>query len=63
VLAQHYGEALGRLRTLRPELCVVITESNASLLGDIPNQTLTLERGALQEQQHQQHQQHQGQAT
>jgi branched-chain amino acid transport system ATP-binding protein len=57
VLAQQYGEALGRLRTLRPELCVVITESNASLLGDIPNQTLTLERGVLQTQQHQ------GQAT
>ena len=48
VLAQQYGEALGRLRGLRPELCVVITESNAGLLGDIPNQTLSLERGALQ---------------
>ena len=47
VLAQQYGEALGRLRTLQPALCVVITESNASLLGDIPDQTLTLERGAL----------------
>ena len=48
VLAQQYGEALGRLRGLQPELCVVITESNAGLLGDIPNQTLSLERGALQ---------------
>ena len=47
VLAVQYGEALGRLRQARPELCVVITESNASLLRDIPDQTLTLERGAL----------------
>ena len=48
VLAMQYAEALGRLRQVRPQLCVVITESNASLLGRIPNQTLTLERGALQ---------------
>jgi ABC-type branched-subunit amino acid transport system ATPase component len=48
VLAMQYAEALGRLRQVRPELCVVVTESNAGLLGTIPNQTLTLERGALQ---------------
>lgn len=48
VLALQYAEALGRLRQLRPDLCVIVTESNASLLGDIPDQTLTLERGALQ---------------
>lgn len=47
-LARQYGEALVRLRLARPDLCVVVTESNASLLGDIPNQTLTLERGALE---------------
>ncbi len=47
VLAMQYGEALVRLRTVRPDLCVVITESNASLLGDLPDQTLTLDRGAL----------------
>jgi ABC-type branched-subunit amino acid transport system ATPase component len=47
-LARQYGEALVRLRTVRPDLCVVITESNASLLRDIPNQILTLERGALE---------------
>lgn len=47
-LARQYGEALGRLRTVRPDLCVVITESNASLLRDIPNQTLTLERGTFE---------------
>ena len=48
VLALQYGEALVRLRQVRPELCVVITESNASLLKDIPDQTLSLERGALE---------------
>lgn len=47
-LALDYAEALGRLRQARPDLCVVITESNASLLAGIPDQTLTLERGALQ---------------
>jgi len=47
VLAQQYAEALGRLRQVRPDLCVVITESNASLLKDIPDQTITLERGEL----------------
>jgi urea transport system ATP-binding protein len=50
VLAVQYAEALGRLRTVRPDLCVMITESNASLLKDIPDQTLTLERGALESQ-------------
>lgn len=47
VLAIQYGEALGRLRKLRPDLSVVVTESNASLLGDIPDQIWTLERGVL----------------
>ena len=47
-LARQYGEALVRLRDVRPDLCVIITESNASLLMGIPNQTLRLERGALQ---------------
>jgi len=47
VLAVQYGESLVRLRQARPDLCVVITESNASLLGDLPDQTLTLDRGAL----------------
>ena len=47
-LARQYGEALLRLRSVRPDLCVMITESNASLLMDIPNQTLTLERGAIE---------------
>ncbi len=47
VLAVQYAEALGRLRRVRPDLCVIITESNASLLKDIPDQTITLERGEL----------------
>ena len=47
VLAVQYGEALGRLRKLRPDLAVLVTESNASLLGDIPDQVWTLERGVL----------------
>ena len=47
VLAQQYVEAIGRLRQWQPALCVVITESNASLLSDMPDQTWLLERGAL----------------
>lgn len=46
-LAQQYVESIGRLRQLRPDLCVVITESNASLLAHVPDQTWVLERGAL----------------
>ena len=48
VLAQQYGASLERLHQARPELCVVITECNRSLLKDIPTQTLVLERGELQ---------------
>jgi ABC-type branched-subunit amino acid transport system ATPase component len=47
VLAVQYGEALGRLRNVRPDLCVVVTESNAGLLKDIPDQVWTMERGEL----------------
>ena len=47
VLAQQYVEAIDRLRQLRPDLCVIITESNASLLSNIPDQTWLLERGSL----------------
>jgi len=49
VLAMQYAEALSRLRSLRPELCVLITESNASLLKHVPTRPLALERGALTE--------------
>ena len=48
VLAQQYLASLQRMHEVRPELCVVITESNRSLLRDIPTKTLVLERGELQ---------------
>ena len=47
VLALQYADAVGRLRRIRPDLCIVITESNASLLMNIPDQTWVLERGSL----------------
>lgn len=47
VLALQYAESLRRLRDIDPELCVVVTESNRSLLRDLPDATLTLERGEL----------------
>ena len=46
-LALQYSEALGRLRDTRPDLALIITESNAALLTDIPNQILTIERGSF----------------
>ncbi|SDG26771.1 ABC transporter ATP-binding protein [Phytopseudomonas seleniipraecipitans] len=46
-LAGQYGEALKRLQQRAPELCVVITESNGSLLRDLPDHVLHIERGAL----------------
>ena len=48
VLAQQYSASLKRMLELRPELTVVITESNRSLLKNIPTETLVLERGELQ---------------
>lgn len=47
VLATQYAESLRRLHTLAPELCIIVTESNRSLLRDLPDDTLTLERGEL----------------
>ncbi len=49
VLANQYAESLRRLHEIAPELCVVVTESNRSLLRDLPDATLTLERGELVE--------------
>lgn len=46
-LARQYAEALSRMYRLRPELCMVITESNRALLDRIQCTTLTLERGEL----------------
>jgi branched-chain amino acid transport system ATP-binding protein len=51
-LAQQYVESIGRLRQWRADLCVVITESNARLLSNIPDQTWVLERGALTHEHH-----------
>jgi len=47
VLAQQYTQSLQRLHAARPQLCVVITESNRGLLKDIPTRTLVLERGEV----------------
>jgi branched-chain amino acid transport system ATP-binding protein len=47
VLAGQYAESLRKLRDIDPQLCVVVTESNRSLLRDLPDATLTLERGEL----------------
>ena len=49
MLAQLYVQSLHRLHEARPQLCIVITESNRGLLRDIPTYTLVLERGALLE--------------
>lgn len=49
VLAQQYIASLHRLHQARPDLCVVITESNRSLLRDVPTHTFVLERGELSE--------------
>lgn len=46
-LARQYAEALSRLHHLRPELCMVITESNRALLDRVQCTMLSLERGEL----------------
>jgi branched-chain amino acid transport system ATP-binding protein len=55
VLANQYAESLRRLRDLNPELCVIVTESNGSLLRDLPDMTLILERGELMSPSHHYH--------
>lgn len=47
-LGAEYTEALSRLKTMRPDLCVVITESNVKLLGSVPDSIWTIERGSMQ---------------
>lgn len=44
-LARQYGDSLRVLRASHPQLCVVVTESNASLLEDVQSRTLYIERG------------------
>lgn len=46
-LGHEYTEALSRLRKIRSNLTVVITESNAKLLGEIPEQFWSIERGNI----------------
>lgn len=46
-LARQYAQALSEFHHVRPDLCVVITESNRSLLDRVQCTTLTLERGEL----------------
>ena len=46
-LARQCAEALSQLHHLRPELCVVMTESNQALLDRVDCTVLTLERGEL----------------
>ena len=49
VLANQYAESLRKLHQIAPELCIVVTESNRSLLRDLPDAALILERGELVE--------------
>ena len=49
VLAARYGGALKALKARRPDIAVLIAESNPSLLEPLVERTLTIERGALSE--------------
>jgi branched-chain amino acid transport system ATP-binding protein len=44
-LASEYSNALQRLQQRLPDLCIVVTESNGSLLKDVPDRVLHIERG------------------
>ncbi len=46
-LAREFAEALSKIFQMRPELCIVITESNGSLLDRIDCTMMNLERGEL----------------
>jgi branched-chain amino acid transport system ATP-binding protein len=46
-LARRYAEALQALRLQRPELSILITESNPSLLAPLAAQVYTIERGEI----------------
>jgi len=46
-LARRYGEALKALRRQRPELAILITESNPALLAPLVGQLYTIERGEI----------------
>ena len=46
-LARQFADALSQIFSLRPELCILITESNGALLDRIECTKLELERGDL----------------
>lgn len=46
-LARRYAEALRALRAQRPELSILITESNPALLAPLAGQVYTIERGEM----------------
>lgn len=46
-LATEYSNALKQLQLRLPDLCIVVTESNGSLLKDVPDHVLHIERGEL----------------
>lgn len=46
-LATEYSNALKQLQQRVPDLCIVVTESNGSLLKDVPDHVLHIERGEL----------------
>jgi ABC-type branched-subunit amino acid transport system ATPase component len=46
-LAREFAEALSKIFQMRPELCIVITESNGSLLDRVDCTMMNLERGEL----------------
>jgi branched-chain amino acid transport system ATP-binding protein len=49
VLAARYGHVLKMLRSKRPDISLLITESNPSLLEPFVDRTLVVERGDLTE--------------
>jgi len=46
-LATEYSKALKSLQQRLTDLCIVVTESNGSLLKDVPDYVLHIERGEL----------------
>jgi branched-chain amino acid transport system ATP-binding protein len=50
VLAVRYGDVLRTLKKKRPDVAILITESNPSLLAPFADRTLLIERGDLSEQ-------------
>ena len=50
VLAARYGDVLRTMKKKRPDVAILITESNPSLLTPFADRTLLIERGDLSEQ-------------